>query len=391
MTAIYDLKKVPSFVHMKDSQCPELTNQYLQKVTRDGYVFIRYIKENLLTEYGLCRSVILNSNCQIVSFAPPKSIPAHTFMETYPNLETQPWVEAQEFVEGTMFNVFFDPLLDKWEITTRNTLGARSSFYKAPVEKTFRDMFMDAMQECNLNFQDLNPILCYSFVLQHPDNRIVVPFQKPGLYLVAVYEIDNENLVVYPKDVRAFEPVFMNTSVQFPIKYSGVSYEQLIQRFGSMNTPYELVGVVLYNRRTGERSKIRNPVYEQVRQLRGNQPKLQYQYLSLRQHGKVKEYLNFYPEHKSFFSTFRNQVHLFTKTLHQNYLDCYVRKHNPLSHYPKQYQPHMAQLHSIYLSKLLHDKQRVTNTVVQQYVNALEPARLMFALNYSLRKQQLDG
>ena len=46
-----------------------------------------------------------------------------------------------------------------------------------------------------------------------------------------------------------------------------------------MNTNYNTLGFVLINKVTGERAKIRNPVYEQVRQLRGNQPKLQFQYL----------------------------------------------------------------------------------------------------------------
>jgi hypothetical protein len=33
-----------------------------------------------------------------------------------------------------------------------------------------------------------------------------------------------------------------------------------------------------------------------VRHLRGNQPKLQYQYLCLRHSGKLPEFLKFYPE-----------------------------------------------------------------------------------------------
>jgi hypothetical protein len=99
------------------------------------YTVITYDKKNLtndlINSYGLCRSVILNSNNDVLSFAPPKSIPTEDFIRRYPeNAET---IRAEEFVEGTMINVFWDQqigLSGSWEISTRNTVGATSSFYK---------------------------------------------------------------------------------------------------------------------------------------------------------------------------------------------------------------------------------------------------------------------
>ena len=81
-----------------------------------------------------------------------------------------------------------------------------------------------------------------------------------------------------------------------------------------MNTSYDIVGVIIHNIQTGERTKIRNPIYEKVRNLRGNQPKLQYQYLCLRKEEKVEDYLKFFPENKSQFLEFSDQIHLFTET-----------------------------------------------------------------------------
>ena len=60
---------------------------------------------------------------------------------------------------------------------------------------------MDAIRECGLNIENMDKTLCYSFVLQHPENRIVVPFNYPCLYLVAVYHIErkeDENVIVTP-------------------------------------------------------------------------------------------------------------------------------------------------------------------------------------------------
>ena len=86
-----------------------------------------------------------------------------------------------------MINVFWDSnigLSGAWEISTRNTVGAESSFYKSPNSKTFRTMFLEAAINNNLDLDSLNKNFCYSFVLQHPENRIVVPFKAPQLYLI---------------------------------------------------------------------------------------------------------------------------------------------------------------------------------------------------------------
>jgi hypothetical protein len=341
----------------------------------------------------LCRSIIVNSNNNVVGFAPPKSISSEEFIKAYSENE----IVAEEFVEGTMINVFWDDsigLTGGWEIATRNTVGATSSFYKGPRAKTFRDMFLEAAKENNLVLDSLTKRFCYSFVLQHPANRIVVPFKKPQLYLVGTYEIINEENSVYVNvlDYREYMDYFnVTNSVKFPQEYKFEKYSELVEKYGSMNTSYDIVGVVLYNNVTGERAKIRNPVYEQVRNLRGNQPKLQYQYLSLRKEGKVKDFLQFYPENKKEFSGFRDQVHLFTDTLFANYVSCYIKKQRPLKEFSDQYRTHMFNIHQKFLNELRDKKLFVNNTVVQRYVNELHPSLLMYCLNFQMRKRNIDN
>ena len=150
------------------------------------------------------------------------------------------------------------------------------------------------------------------------------------------------------------------------------------------------MGIVIKNKETNQRTKIRNPIYEEVRHLKGNQSKMQYQYLSLRNSGKLPEYLKFYPEVKPDFSVYRDQVHLFTNTLHQNYISCYIKKEKPLKEYSPQYKTHMFKIHEIFLNELREKKLFVTNTVVINYVNKLHPSQLMHSLNYNLKKQNID-
>jgi hypothetical protein len=401
--ANYHLSNIPGFMdYVLTGHLDETYTKYYNVHTystnaNEKYNIVRYNKELLTSDltdsYGLLRSVVL-SGSRVVSFAPQKSLSAEHFMTTY--IKKDSTIVAQEFVEGTMINAFFDPTYGVsgcWQIATRNTVGAEVTFYNWS-NKTFNQMFMEACITNNFNLQTLNPLFCYSFVLQHPNNRIVVPFKKPQLYLVAVYEIVQTSSTINVIEQNLSE-VRMNglwslTDVRFPENYEFSTYNELIEKFGSPNTPYDIMGIVIKNTSTGERTKIRNPIYEEVRHLRGNQPKLQYQYLCLRHSGKLADYLRYYPETKQEMSKFRDQVHLFTNTLHQNYISCYVRKEKPLREFSDQYRTHMYNIHQLFINDLRAKNQCVNNTFVIKYVNELPPSLLMYCLNYHMRKRLVD-
>jgi hypothetical protein len=377
-------------------------NQYFNIVnyttkSNEKYKIVRYRKEllaaDLIPVYGLLRSVIVNSVNEVVSFAPPKSVPAEKFMELY-NQPTDTII-AEEFLEGTMINVFFDKSVNSWKISTRNKVDADVSFYIG-ANKTFRTMFFEACEENKLLIESLNPSFCYSFVLQHPENRIVVPFSDTHLYLVEVYEIINNKedntILVVPQDINQvrISGYWAQTTIRFPIRYSFNDYSELIEKFASPNTPYDIMGIVVKNTVTHQRMKIRNPTYEEIRQLRGNQSKTQYLYLTLRKEGRIPEFLKYYPELKPEFSTYRDQVHMFTNTLHRNYISCYVKKEKPLNEFSSQYKTHMFKLHEKYLTELREKGLFITNTMVINYVNNLHSSLLMHCINFNFRKHHID-
>ena len=419
MKTTYTLSEIPGFMNIinknnteNDTENASCCNDQEQSKyfsvteystkSNEVYKIVRYRKEmlalDLIPMYGLLRSVIINSENRVVSFAPPKSLPADQFMTKYS--KKSDFIIAQEFVEGTMINVFFDTAINSWKIATRNTVDANVSFYRSnkipngPPNKTFNAMFEEACRANNLNLETLNKTFCYSFVLQHPDNRIVVPFTVPRLYLVEVFEIvqTETDVGIISQNISAVRTngAWNLTSIRFPDVYEFTSYSDLIEKFASANTPYDVMGIVIKNMTTNERTKIRNPIYEEVRHLKGNQSKLQYQYLHLRKEGKISEFLKFYPENKNDFYDCRNQVHMFTKMLHQNYLSCYVKKEKPLGEYTPQFRTHMFKIHEQYINDLKPQGLFVTNVVVINYVNNLAPALLMHSLNFHLRKQKVD-
>jgi len=349
------------------------------------YNIVSYKKDlltaDVISTYGKYRSVIINEAGAVVGFAPPKSIPAETFMAARPIIAdaNNENLVAEEFVEGTMLNVFFNAGV--WEVATKQTIGANVRFYTSNVD-TFYSMFLDAMQNTGLTFDMLDKKNSYSFVLQHPKNRIVVPFQNATLYLIAVYQITFVEESNMYDIVNACVSPELALCVKMPAIYHGWdTYEDLVQQYASINTPYECLGVMMRDRLTGERTKIRNPVYERVRRLRGNQPKLMYHYLCLRKEGNVGEFLSYFPEHKSAFTTYRNQMHIFTQNIFQFYIQCYMKKTKPLIEFPPQYRPHMFNLHRTYIDVLKEQHQHITKAFVITYVNDLHPSQQMYWLN----------
>jgi hypothetical protein len=359
------------------------------------YKIIRYDKNYMVIDnvktIGLFRSVILNDENKIIAFAPPKSVSLEYFMKNNDLCEQK--CIAEEFIEGTMINVFYDNSINAWEFSTRSSIGGNISFFiDNNCKQTFRDMFLSTCSYVGLAFEMLDKEYCYSFVMQHPSNRIVSPINEMALYLVALYKIDQSSCIVYDIDYREYilkNKKLQNATIKLPSSYEATSYSDLIEKYASMNTPYAIPGVVIYSPH-GYRTKIRNPNYEYVRELRGNQPKLQYQFLCLRKVRRIVEFLIFYPEYKTYFETFRKQLHQFTHAAHLNYISCYIKKEKSLIEFPKQFRSIMYQLHQLYLNDLRDKKLFVTKQVVIDYINGLHQSQQMYFLNYNFRKNQID-
>lgn len=363
----------------------------------ENYHILKYNKEwisfDTVKTVGLLRSLIYKDDGTVVCMAPPKSLANGDSL----SIEENKTYIAETFVEGTMINMFYDKTLNCYEIATRSSVGGNLSFYmEGGFDKscTFKSMFDDVCKHVGFdykNFSGTNKNLVYSFVMQHPKNRIVKVIKEMKLYLVDVFEIvDNKtiNIVDFRKQV-----LNLPEGIKYPkqeVIADDEALKQCKETTASMNTPYHIQGVVIKTS-DGDRYKIRNPNYEQVRRLRGNQPKLQYQYFVLRQEGKVKEYLQYYKEHKGQFEDFRKGLHYYTNQLFENYRRCYIKKERELKSFPEKYRVHMYTLHhEVYLKKLMPENNFVNRDVVINYMNVIHPAKLMYVLNYDMRKNNMD-
>ena len=292
-----------------------------------------------------------------------------------------------------MINVFWDSSIENWNISTKNSVGGNIFFYKTDNNKSFKHMFDDAIKDSKLDLNILNKLYCYSFVLQHPEHRIVSPIKTTCLYLVQVFQITNVesqcNVNVISMETIKTDSMWLNTEIRFPKIYTDeVNYTDINNKYNSTDLPYSFCGVTIKNIDTNDRCKIINPSYMNVWKLKGNQPKLQYQYLILRKNGKIKEYLTYYPEHASQFTKYRENLHVFTNTLYNMYVKCYIKKENPLINFSLQYRTHLFKIHQNYVIFLKPSNKYVTLSVVINYVNNLHESIQMSSLNYHYKLKQ---
>jgi hypothetical protein len=241
-----------------------------------------------------------------------------------------------------------------------------------------------------------SPDYCYSFVLQHPENRIVVPFKVSKIVLTNIYKC--EGLTVKEIDFKDVSIKWIKDEERHKINYpknirdvvglTTINTIEEVTNIVSSGVDYIVVGAVIYNRSKGVRYKVRNPNYETVRHLKGNNPKIQYHYYTLRKLGQVGQYLKFYPEDKETFSKLRTQVHNWSYVLWKNYMSCYVNKEQRLKSYPYEFRTHMFNLHALYINKLRANNESVTKRIVINYTNELPSDYLMSSINYPLRKKE---
>lgn len=405
-----DLNKVVDFTRVQDEEYEQyLTSIGIRKMKKeDNYFVLKYdrlndtlssgFNEETTTTSGLFRSVVVKDG-SVISFSPPKSYSLNVFQEKYnSDINETKSLMFEEFVEGTMVNVFYNKSEEKWDIATKSIIGGKCKFYKDG--STFQEMFEETLKHMDIYYSDFKKDLCYSFVLQHPKNRIVQKVAYPRIILCGVYSIvDN---IVYEKDIRSQE-VFTtekaHNTVRRPKIYDLVhTLEQAKSKYTNRKCPYFVMGVIV--KYGSMRTKIRNPNYEYVRKLRGNHPKSRFQYLTLRKNRKLGEFLVYYPEYKSEFAKYREQVHGYTKMLYQYYIECFVFKKRSLREYEPKYKTHMYILQKQYLENMAENyikdaskneikddikdvvkKGKITFDYVVSYVNSLHPKQLMVATN----------
>lgn len=338
---------------------------------------LKYLKKNCPSHkyntVGRLRSIILDKDNKCIMFSPPKSMPVSTFMTKYSFNECI----VEEFIEGTMINLFWDPIVLKWEIATKSVFGAKTKFYQD--KKMFSDMFYECLNASKLDINKLDKNITWSFVMQHPDNKIVNVISSPNLFLVECFKISDCGKII--EKVFNFKSkylnVFKNTTIQFVDENKYTEYKSYAD-FAYLFTENEYIsaGVVIKSP-TGERCKILNPFYEYVHKLHGNASNKLYRYIELIITKKIEEYLIYYPEDTELFKYYYTFFTNTKKEILKMYIDCFIKKTVIFKEIKQEFKPILWNLHNIYKNKKqqynkykinLEDIEYVLLNIVSKYV-----------------------
>ncbi len=379
-----DVSRIPPFVNTATKKSG--TGSYTVRTLDSDFISNQDISNRIY------RSMISDENDNVISIAPPKSLPNDDFLKAnFSNFSGKiisDSIKAEEIIEGTMINLFYVKSIGKWEIATKKSVGGNYHFFRnqyfpdlVEEQKTFLQMFLDGfnnpgktLDECIRAIPGFDESFCYSFVLQHPANHIVVPVVKPAIYLVHMCHVmsDHDGKPAY-KYVDPDRELFKDTCVQFPRRYNISSeiidrsfdstlenvniifsgekyYEELFENVKkTIENPlnsHMIPGIMVTQLETGFRTSFINAKYAEVKILRGNNPNLHYQYLVLRKINKVAAFERYFPQYKTYFDRFETHFMAFATRIHQLYINVHVLKITTLAELTdKKDKYHVEKLH----------------------------------------------
>ena len=340
---------------------------------------------------GLYRSVIYTDEGELICYSSPKSESIDLFKEKHPYIGDDIFVS--EVAEGTMISLFWDDRIGGWELATKGSVGGNYWFYRTQYEnetetqKTFRDMFLEVFRVDSLKSDifsllpagDEKTRICYNFVLQHPDNHIINNISYPRVVLVSAYGIhkDAQQADYISYDVYKGWNVWQELSgmIRFPNEFEGLDSVEAYGRILYSMEP----GLMFLDKKTGERACLENPAYNELKELRGNNPNIHYQYLCILRIGKVADFLTHFPQYKRLFGRFRQQWDSFVTNIHQAYMSYYIKKEG--KQISKRYFPLIYKLHhEVYLPSLSQTKIIMKRAVIFKHLLEFPPSSLFHYL-----------
>ncbi len=227
-------------------------------------------------------------------------IASHEFFKTN-------FIKIEEAIDGTLVRIFYQD--GEWKKATKNSLNAYNAYWNN--SKSFGEMFDECAINCGLNYNTLDKNMSYSFVIQHTENRIIVPYYH------------NTLVHLLTRDMRTLEEVDVNIGFQKPRVFHFQNIHNVF--YSLINAPWTFQGYVLINEEQ-DRLKIENPNYTYVKEIKGNNTNLRMRILQLLHNRQKHEFVKYFPEHRDLVNSIILDIqHLATK-IHRTYIQRYVKK-----------------------------------------------------------------
>lgn len=384
----------------------------------NNLVLIRYekgISKMDLPHSRWFRSVVWNTKSNLpISISPPKATNSEFPYNTLKDI-TDSGIVCEDFLDGFMINCFRIANDNRLYISSRSKLDATGTFYS---HKSFRTLFTEAYLGLCIDSEidreeliqqgstDINApdtmkeeyAVCYSFLVQHTDHRIVTNITKNRVFLIQKCVIHNNGELLITDHIPLFreETNFIPISLEF--RQTRGSYAEIARiqnnevKQDTNNSEviewlkmlfeyrsWEFQGVV-FKDRLGNRWRFRSEKYLAVKTLRGNSPTSLERFTHLYTQNLTHMYLEYYPKDSFQFTfntiCFNNVIQL----IYKYYIDLNIKKAITLSEIDKMYHPHLYNLHGIFLSQLRLNGNKMSIIEIHKYFHKQPWQRIAFLI-----------
>lgn len=352
------------------------------------YVVFRYTKDKTAAT-GVFRSVVWDTVKNV-----PVCVAPFRANEGMPPVNVQ-LSATEDFVDGFMMNAWVgsDGVL---HVATRTQIDGDNKFYS---DKTFGEMFDECLtasplktrealcQELTVLRNDSTAASAFaSFVLQHPEHRVVAKIQNPFLYLVHLGTVSSSGRVDISERATNWPQKFGRLQVpSYPVRkfQSEQEIDDLLRRT-SVQRGWRWQGLVFKDGQ-GRRWRLRTPTYTMMRELRGAEAGDMERFFRLRASRKVMDYLKHYSEERDAMWAYEQTLRARTADIMAAYADVHKAHAVAFKDLPEAYKPAVFMLHMKWRNELREKgfKVRVQNAI--EVVNGMrdfEKRRLMEATPY---------
>lgn len=341
------------------------------------FALIRYTKgrSNMtLAHVRAFRSVVWNTlENRPVSVTSFKSHDGETVPEDQP-IGT---FEIEEFLDGVMIGMFWDKYNNVWRIHTRSTLDAQCRYFSQT--KTFATMFTEAIGTHRETMEkSLNANTSYTWILQHPENRIVVPVPTPRAFCVqAVTIANNGDVSVSAVPVAAFP------APKVPLSRSWEMFRLTVTEW-SRHFGHAIQGLVV---KSGfDRYKIRTSAYNTTRRRRGNSARRDFLWLNEWRSGTLPVYISLFPEERAMANMTIARWKQATNEVYHWYVSVFKARNTPKQHIPPKYRPLVYGIHTLYMNTLKPAGKSVDWRTCLSFMNERDTAQMLFVINWDMRQ-----
>jgi hypothetical protein len=225
-----------------------------------------------------------------------------------------------------------------------------------------------------------------SFVLQHPEHRVVAKIQNPFLYLVHLGTVSSTGRVDISERATNWPQKFGRLQVpSYPVRkfQSEQEIDDLLRRT-SVQRGWRWQGLVFKDGQ-GRRWRMRTPTYTMMRELRGAEASDMERFFRLRATRKVMDYLKHYSEERDAMWGYEQTLRARTADIIAAYADVHKAHAVAFKDLSEAYKPAVFMLHMKWRNELREKgfKVRVQNAI--EVVNGMrdfEKRRLMEATPY---------